>query len=570
MTPAELSFCEEMLAVCRKHGYASLEAAEYAATGDHFSRQPPKPEVAHLRVGGETMFVPKVKFVISMLGFQNLCLSRYCIESVLENSTPGLYRLILTNNGSNDGTKEYFDQMALQFPQITVIHESENTGFQAPNEKAYKIARDMGATYVVLLNNDTTVPQGWLEKLAAPLDGNEKAAISGPLGGCSRLNSGMDGCDDLKLEFIEGSCACYKIAAVDKFMGGRLFSPYLSYIYSEDADVSIRAQYAGYTIHKAPFRIQHRGSQTAGAHPEAKERCAKANAENRKTMLRVWSHWNKVRRFDHPIILRRAYASGDILLATPVIRALKEKYALCPIYFETDRPEILEGNPCLQGATKASIVDGLRDVMIIDLNGVYEATPSRHVIDSYAIAAGLEPEQVGRKLELHCAVPCAFAGNRKWCAIHVGPTAWPGKNWPVERWNDVMHVLRARGYMIVLFGDGGNIQLAPGDKDARGQSGVANLAGIMNQCSLFVGLDSFPAHCATALEIPSVVLYGVTDPKCFAAYTGKYRAVCSDPNHPDTGRRNREANVTFVQTDDSVMRTISVDMVMAAIDGVVA
>lgn len=569
MTPAETAFCEEMLAVCRKHGYASLEAAEYAATGDRFSRQPPKPEVAHLRVGEETMFVPKVKFVISMLGFQNLCLSRYCIESVLENSTPGLYRLILTNNGSNDGTKEYFDQMALQFPQITVIHESENTGFQAPNEKAYKIARDMGATYVVLLNNDTTVPQGWLEKLAAPLDGNEKAAISGPLGGCSRLNSGMDGCDDLKLEFIEGSCACYKISAVDKFMGGRLFSPYLSFIYSEDADVSIRAQYAGYSIHKAPFRIQHRGSQTAGAHPEAKERCAKANAENRKTMLRVWSHWNKVRRFDHPIILRRAYASGDILLATPVIRALKEKYALCPIYFETGRPEVLEGNPCLDGFKEPSLA--VSEAMVIDLNGAYERDPSRHVIDSYAIAAGLEPDQVGRRLELHCS-PLAVPemANGKWCAIHCGPTTWPGKNWPIDRWNSVVQVMRQCGYRIALLGDDRTIQLAPTDYDGRGQSGVRGLAGILKRAELFIGLCSFPGHVAAALEIPSVVLYGVTDPKCFAAYMGKYRAVCSDPNHPDTGRRNREANVTFVQTDDSVMRTISVDMVMAAIDGVVA
>lgn len=547
MTPAETAFCEDLLPVMRKHGLLF-----------------PKGTMDYIKAT-----VNKPRTLISMIGFQNLCLSRYCVESILEHTEAGTYELRLTNNGSNDGTKEYFDQMASQFPQVKVVHNAENEGFQKPNNEAFEHAKKNGFRYMVCANNDAVFPAGWLEKLIEAIEADPKCSIVGPLTGCSRVNADMCGCDDTKLEFIEGSAMLFSVEKITTLRGtGPLFARWLDFIYCDDLELSLAAQYAGQVIRKAPFRIQHRGSQTAGAHPEAKERCAAANRRNQGEMKRRYAHWNKVRRFDHPIILRRAYASGDILLATPVIRALKEKYALCPIYFETGRPEILEGNPYLALAAKVfTAPHAVDDAMVIDLNGSYERDPSRHVIDSYALAAGLEPDQVGRKLELHCS-PLAVPemANGKWCAIAVGPTNWPGKNWPMDRFNSVVQVMRQRGYRIALLGDGGPIQLVPKDYDARGQSGVRGLAGILKRAELFIGLCSFPAHCAAALDIPSVVLYGVTDPRCFAAYTGKYRAVCSDPNHPDTGRRNREANVTFVQTDDSVVRTISVDDVLRGVD----
>lgn len=504
------------------------------------------------------------KFVISMLGFNNLVLSKNCIESILANSTEGTYRLILTNNGSTDGTREYFDQIASQFTQVTVVHEDENTGFQKPNENAFAAARLLPAEYFICLNNDAEVPPGWLEKLAAPLDASPKAVISGPMTGCSRMNERMQGCDDTKLEFIEGSCLCVKIAPIHE-KWGRLFAPYLDFIYHEDSDLSLRVQYAGMTIHKAPFRIKHRGSQTAGAHPQAKARCAEANARNEGVMLKVWAHWNKVRRFDHPILIKRKYAVGDVLLTTPVIRALHEKMPLCPIYVETDSPELFDKNPCVAGANAKPYVE-MPGAMVIDLNGSYERTPQKHAIDCYAEAAGLDPSTVGRKLEYFGAESPPMRGlSGKWCAIHIGPTAWNGKNWPVDRWNAVAQALRKQGWKILLFGSPPKRADVLVDLDMRGQSGYPELAALLSQCKLFVGVDSFPAHMASAMKVPCVVLFGITEAACFAAHPGVYIPVRSEPAHPDTGRRNREANVTFINTDDSVMRTISVEQVLEAV-----
>ncbi len=534
MTSTETAFAEDLFSLLRKYNIM-LPVTSLPKTGK--------------------------KWLISMIGFNNLQLSKYCVESVLANSTPGLYELRLTNNGSKDGTMEYFDQMQGQFPQITVTHNAENEGFQKPNEEAFQYAVKNGFELMVMLNNDAEVPAGWLEKLAEPFS-NPKCAIAGPLGGCSRLNEDMNGCDDTKLEFIEGSCAAVSVEIFQREWG-RLFAPWLSFIYSEDALMSLRAQYAGYEIKKVAFRIKHRGSQTAGAHPEAKKKCAEANLRNREQMKIRFKHWNKFRRFDHQIVVRREYAVGDVLLTTPIIRALANKYRLCPIYVETGAPDIFKHNPRVKLAAPKIVIE--KDAMVIDLNNSYERTPGRHVLESYAEAAGLEAYEWTKKMEIY-GWNDDKPKNDRWCAVHIGPTTWPGKNWPNERWNQVIQAIRARGYKVMLFGNPPKDAQFLVEKDCRGQSGIQEFSGLLAQSSLFVGPDSFPAHLSAALEIPAVVLYGITDPKCFATYTGKYVAVTSDPKHPDTGRRNREAGKTFIPSTDAVMRTISVDDVMRAVD----
>ncbi len=251
-----------------------------------------------------------------------------------------------------------------------------------------------------------------------------------------------------------------------------------------------------------------------------------------------------------------------------MIRALHEKFPLCPIYVETDYPELFEGNPCIQSAGVGPMGTA-HDTMVIDLNGAYERTPDRHVIDSYAEAAGLDPDDVGRRLEYFGAESPPRRGlSGKWCAMHIGPTAWEGRNWPVDRWNAVAQNLRKKGWKILLIGSPPKNAAVLADLDIRGQNGYPELASLLSQCALFIGLDSFPAHLASAMKVPSVGLYGLTDPRYFSAVPpeGRHIAVSSDPTHPNTGRRNREPNVTFIQTSDEVMRTISVEMVMAAVE----
>lgn len=504
------------------------------------------------------------KFVVSLLAMDRLETTRKCVQSVLANSATVDYHLILTDNGSKDGTAEWFSQLAQQYPHVTAVLNPDNQLFIPPHNKAFEMARRMGAQLFVTLNDDTEVPAGWLEKLAGPLDVFATAAISGPKGTLSELNKAMLGHAAGKLEYVEGSCLCCKIELVAK--QGPLFSAYLDGIYHDDSDLCLRMQRAGYSIHRVDFVLKHTRNYAARA-PEARERCRQCNVKNQQTMLKKWGHWNTVRCFDFQIVFKRRFAVGDVLLMTPIIRAMKKLWPLCPIDVETGSPDIFKGNPYVR---RAAVKIGIQpNALVIDLNGTYERTPGIPVLAAYAKAAGLDYDQIEPFLDLYFNdgdAPLLPEGT--WAALHVGPTTWPGRTWPLDRWAQLADRLSKAGWKVLLFGEPGPERITC-HLDKRGQKGFQELAGLLMQCALFVGLDSFPSHAAAAVCTPSVVLYGVTDPAMFAVNEGAFVAVRSDPAHPDTGRRNKIPGITFLKTDDGCMRTITVDQVITAIKSII-
>lgn len=496
-------------------------------------------------------------FTISLLALDGLEMTKKCLDSVFAGG--GDFDLILTDNASKDGTALYFAELAAKHPNVTVRSPGENTGFIPPNNAAFEMARARGSRYFITLNNDLVVPPGWLDRIAETFAANPKAAIVGPQGTISQLSNQMLGFARGKLEFIEGSLMAVKVELIK----GSLFADYLpGFIYHEDSELSLRMQRAGYTIHQANFHVEHRNGQTCQRHPDAIKKCRESNIINQRVMLQRWAHWNRVRRFDFPILVRRKFASGDVLLTTPIIKALKETWPLCPIDVETNVPDVFAGNPNVRKAAPR-IIPG-RDTMLVNLDNAYERAPHLHVLESYARTAHVHP-LVKPRLEIYSSHPAPAVMNEgKWCAIHVGPTQWPAKNWPVERWAPVVDWLRESGWKVLVLGDRGHGRLNL-DLDKRNQKGVQELVAMIRRCKLFIGLDSFPAHVAAACEVPAVVLYGITNPDCFAVHTAPYIAVRSDPKHPMTGKRNKIANVTFIPSKDDVMRTISIEMVKEAV-----
>lgn len=499
------------------------------------------------------------KFTISILAMDRIETTRKCLESVFAHSSDCDF--ILTDNGSKDGTAEWFAQLAQTRSDVTAVLNDTNLLFIIPHNQAFEMAKERGSKYLVTLNDDTEVPAGWLEALAQPLDDLPTAAISGPGGSFSEMNKLMLGSSSGKFEYVEGSCLCAKISLVAT--QGSLFSSYLEGIYHDDSDLCLRMQRAGYSIHKVNFLLKHTRNYAARA-PEARQRCRDCNTKNQQTMMRKWAHWNKVRCFDFQIIVKRKYAVGDVLLTTPIIRALKKLWPLCSIDVETNTPDLFKGNPNVRRA--AVRVGPLPNAMVIDLNGVYERSPAVPVLESYAKAAGLEYSDIEQYLDLFFHPTDARYLAGKWVALHVGPTSWPGKNWPIERWAEVADWLRNAGWFVLLLGAKEKHCPVYCDLDMRDQKGVQELAALLAQCALFVGLDSFPSHAAAAVRTPSVVLYGVMDPKVFAVHDAPFEAVCSDPAHPDTAKRNKTPGITFLNTTDACMRTISVQQVIEAIE----
>ena len=72
-----------------------------------------------------------------------------CLTSIYEQTKDLVYEVIVSDNGSTDGSLE---MLKSEFPQVLVIANGKNLGFGAANNKALDIAK---GKYIFYLNSDT-------------------------------------------------------------------------------------------------------------------------------------------------------------------------------------------------------------------------------------------------------------------------------------------------------------------------------------------------------------------------------------------------------------------------------
>ena len=135
----------------------------------------------------------------------------------------------------------------------------------------------------------------------------------------------------------------------------------------------------------------------------------------------------------------------------------------------------------------------------------------------------------------------AIEAGKPYAALHVHPK-FNYKMWHVEGWVGLAQWLRARRIAPVLTGgrEPGEIEFATAIA-AQMPAGTINLAGrlSLSQCAcvlagarLFVGPDTVTTHMAAALGVPTVALYGPSNPvkwgpwpKDFGGATSPWRRV---------------------------------------------
>jgi len=110
--------------------------------------------------------------------FNQIKFTKDCLTSLLgyTSQVRVAHEVIVCNNGSTDGTKEYLDGLAAT-GQIKVIHNETNVGFPRSNNQMAAIAQ---GEYLCLLNNDTVLTFGWLEKLLRCIRSDSQLAAVGP------------------------------------------------------------------------------------------------------------------------------------------------------------------------------------------------------------------------------------------------------------------------------------------------------------------------------------------------------------------------------------------------------
>lgn len=101
-----------------------------------------------------------------------------CIESILKHTPKNSYELILVDNASSDGTTDYLKSLANRFSHIRLHLNKINRGFAGGNNDGLRLAQ---GDYLVLLNNDTLLPEHWLDRLLWLLQRTSQVGLVGPV-----------------------------------------------------------------------------------------------------------------------------------------------------------------------------------------------------------------------------------------------------------------------------------------------------------------------------------------------------------------------------------------------------
>lgn len=169
--------------------------------------------------------------------------------------------------------------------------------------------------------------------------------------------------------------------------------------------------------------------------------------------------------------------------------------------------------------------------------------------------------------DLRIAAPARRSPAPDAVVLHPGADAG-ARRWPAERFAAVAVALTARGHRVVITAGPGEGPLAryvadlaqlPADR-VLGGLGFAELAAVIARARALVVGDTGPAHLATALGTPSVVLFGPVSPCLWGPPAlPRHRALW----RPDRGSPPRPGDAHGPRPDPFLLRLTPTDVLEA-------
>jgi GT2 family glycosyltransferase len=111
---------------------------------------------------------------IIIVSWNTEALLRDCLRSVYDQLPPNT-GVIVVDNASRDGS---VDMVRQEFPQALLICNPENVGFARANNQGIATS---AAQYILLLNSDTVVKAGALQRLVDFMDAHPQVGAAGPM-----------------------------------------------------------------------------------------------------------------------------------------------------------------------------------------------------------------------------------------------------------------------------------------------------------------------------------------------------------------------------------------------------
>jgi len=201
--------------------------------------------------------------------FNQLALTRRCLESL--RPTTASFDLVVVDNGSTDGTSEFFLSFPYPYP-LRYHRNGENLGLIKALNQGWRLAV---REFVCFLHNDTEMREPrWLERLIGALDADPSVGLAG-LYGVKRIR--RDGryvgrtivhclsesptlrCPMAEVTVIDGGCLFLRRELLET-LGG--FDEEYGFFHGYDKDLSFAVRETGRrcVVVNAPF--VHHGGQT--------------------------------------------------------------------------------------------------------------------------------------------------------------------------------------------------------------------------------------------------------------------------------------------------------------------
>ena len=224
-----------------------------------------------------------IKSTVVIPNYNGISYIKNCLDSLLEEQKNTAFDIIVVDNHSTDGSLELVQS---GYSQVKVIAFEENTGFCKAVNAGIEAAK---TEYVILLNNDTTVENGFVSALEKTLEKDERTFSVGAKMVDMKNPSVIDDAGDFycalgwafargcgkpaekydKVKEVFSACAgaaIYKKSVLDEI---GLFDE-LHFAYLEDLDIGYRAKIYGYRNYFAPEAVvHHAGSASSGSRHNA-------------------------------------------------------------------------------------------------------------------------------------------------------------------------------------------------------------------------------------------------------------------------------------------------------------
>jgi GT2 family glycosyltransferase len=224
----------------------------------------------------------KILLSVILVNYNDKPHLKECLESLNKTNQDLDIEIIVVDNNSEDGSREYIES---EFPHVRLISNDKNLGYPRANNQGIKAS---SGSYLLLLNTDTVVNPGSLSLLREEMDKNRQVGAIGPalFHGDNKFQVSFGGRRTffreliqkyflnhyypLKLKFsqkrkevawVGGACLFLRRDVLE--VAGLFDESF--FLYFEDIDLCYRIRKHGWKILYLPrVRIYHKGGASTG------------------------------------------------------------------------------------------------------------------------------------------------------------------------------------------------------------------------------------------------------------------------------------------------------------------